>query len=129
MKTRMTLEIGTRLVDAAVAGALKRQTAVSVAVVDAAGQLVSMKRMDGALPASAELCRVKAETVTLFGMPTRDLATASAISSALSRPVALFGGGVPLRADGQLVGALGVAGGMPDHDHEIAAAAAAAEAL
>lgn len=37
-----------------------------------------------------------------------------------------FGGGVPISVNAQLVGAAGVAGGTPDRDHEMAAAAVAA---
>ena len=40
--------------------------------------------------------------------------------------VIIFGGGVPLKADGRVVGAVGVSGGTPDQDHEVAEAGAAA---
>jgi uncharacterized protein GlcG (DUF336 family) len=38
----------------------------------------------------------------------------------------VFGGGVPLRVDGALVGAVGVSGGSAEQDREIAEAGAAA---
>lgn len=40
--------------------------------------------------------------------------------------VIIFAGGIPLEADGQVVGAVGVSGGTPDQDHEVAKAGAAA---
>lgn len=118
------LDLAAKLVQNALGEAKSRDVNVSVAVVDAAGRLVAFSRMDGALPASAELARVKAESTLLFGMPTQDMAAASALIPAFSRPVAFVGGGFPLRQKGTVVGALGVAGGMPDQDHELAAAVA-----
>jgi uncharacterized protein GlcG (DUF336 family) len=44
----------------------------------------------------------------------------------VGRALITFGGGVLLQVDGAIVGAVGVAGGSPDQDHEIAAAGAAA---
>jgi uncharacterized protein GlcG (DUF336 family) len=38
----------------------------------------------------------------------------------------IFGGGVPITVNGEVIGAIGVAGGSPDQDHEVAAAGAAA---
>jgi len=120
----VTWEKAAKIVEEAQKAAKKTGGALSVAVVDQTGQLVSFARSDGALPASAELARVKAETSVLFTMPTKDLGAASALATALSRPTAFIGGGVPLLEGGKVVGGLGIAGGMPDQDHEIALAAA-----
>jgi uncharacterized protein GlcG (DUF336 family) len=122
----MTLESANRIIETAQKGAARAGGKISVAVVDGTGQLVAFSRADGALPASAELARVKAETAFLFAMATKDLAAASALATALARPVAFFGGGIPLIVEGRPAGAVGVAGGMPDQDHEVAAAAAEA---
>ncbi len=40
--------------------------------------------------------------------------------------VVIFAGGVPLKHDGRVVGAVGSSGGQPDQDHEVAEAGAAA---
>jgi len=37
-----------------------------------------------------------------------------------------FAGGIPLKLDGKVVGAIGVSGGSGDQDHAVAAAGAAA---
>ena len=118
----LNFESASKLVHEAHAHAVKANLKVSAAVVDVAGRLVAFARMDGALPASSELARVKAETTLLFGMPTKFMESASALIPAFDRPVAFVGGGVPLTVEGRTVGALGIAGGMPDQDHELAAA-------
>jgi uncharacterized protein GlcG (DUF336 family) len=38
----------------------------------------------------------------------------------------IFAGGIPLKRDGNVVGAIGVSGGSGDQDHAVAAAGAAA---
>lgn len=118
MDNCLTLKSATTLIDSVIA---KVETPVSIAIVDAGGHLLALKRMDGASVASAELCRVKAETACIFNTASKDLAEASILAPALSRPVALFGGGVPIRKGGELLGAIGVAGGHPDQDHALAA--------
>ncbi|MDP9425115.1 MAG: heme-binding protein, partial [Actinomycetota bacterium] len=40
--------------------------------------------------------------------------------------IVIFGGGIPLERDGKVVGAVGVSGGTPDQDHEVAQAGVAA---
>lgn len=123
---KLNLEYASKLVSRATADAQKTGLHVTAAVVDVAGRLVALQRMDGALPASSELAKVKAETALLFGMPTKDMAPASTLIPAFGKPVAFFGGGVPLKLGGEIVGALGIAGGMPDQDHELALAVSGA---
>src|SRR5262245_27408620 len=48
------------------------------------------------------------------------------IESSHDGRVVMFAGGIPLKADGQVVGAVGASGGRPDQDHEVAEAGAAA---
>ena len=40
--------------------------------------------------------------------------------------IVIFAGGIPLTRDGEVVGAIGVSGGMVDQDHEVAEAGVAA---
>ncbi|HEU4583778.1 MAG TPA: heme-binding protein [Polyangiaceae bacterium] len=116
----ITLERAQELVKKAADSASKSGLKISAAVVDVAGRLVAFARQDGALPASVELSAVKAQSALLFGIPTKDMAAASVLIPAFSKPVAFIGGGVPLQKDGKVVGALGISGGMPDQDHELA---------
>jgi uncharacterized protein GlcG (DUF336 family) len=77
-----------------------------------------------------EAGRAKARTSVLFAAPTKDLAGAVqpgspmfGIESGFRDAVAFVGGGVPVTdSEGRLIGAIGVGGGYPDQDNEIAVA-------
>ena len=65
--------------------------------------------------------------------PTKELAKQSqpgeplfGITASNDGRVVIFAGGVPLKSDGQVVGAIGASGGRPDQDHSVAEAGAAA---
>jgi uncharacterized protein GlcG (DUF336 family) len=126
----ISLSSADKAVEAGRAKAAELGIAFTIAIVDAAANLVTVSRMDGAALASVESSQSKARTSVMFGAATRDLAPAIApgapmfgIDSAFSQPLAFVGGGVPVvDAAGTLVGAIGVGGGTPDHDHEVAGA-------
>lgn len=123
---RWTLSAARRAVEAASAGADRHGLAVVVAVVDAGGTLVTMDRMDGAPLLSVDLAVDKAWTAVAFGIPTEQwwplLRDDPALAAGLPhRPrLVIFGGGVPLRAGGALVGGIGVSGGTAQQDAAIA---------
>jgi uncharacterized protein GlcG (DUF336 family) len=106
----------------------------TIAIVDAGGYLVSASRMDGAALASVELSQSKARTSVLFAQPTKNLAGAVqpgaplyGIDAGTRDPLLFLAGGVPvIDPDGRLVGAIGVGGGFPDQDHQVAEAVLAA---
>ena len=110
----------------------------SVAVIDSGRELLAFARMDGALLASPAISQAKAYTARSLGADTRDVSELSQPGGALfgihtahlavGRSLITFGGGVLVTMDGEVVGAIGVAGGSPDQDHEVAAAGAAAVA-
>ncbi|WP_406462431.1 heme-binding protein [Streptomyces sp. NBC_01622] len=104
-----------------------------IAVVDAAGTLKALLRMDGSALIAVDLASRKAYTaVALGGAPTGKtfefVSQVPALLAALpSQPgVTLVGGGVPLFDGAVLLGAVGVSGGTVDQDVAIAEAAAAA---
>jgi uncharacterized protein GlcG (DUF336 family) len=118
---------------AVIAGAMKKAAAIGVpmdiAVVDSGANLVAFVRMDNAWIGSIEISRNKAYTARAFDMSTKDLAkisqpgtTAYGIHAATDRSIVIFPGGIPLKAGGKVVGAIGVSGGLPDQDHEVAEA-------
>ncbi|TVT21696.1 GlcG/HbpS family heme-binding protein [Amycolatopsis acidiphila] len=122
-----------RVLDAAVAHAKKIDVAVCVAVADRAGHLLAYLRTDGAPLLSEQIARDKAYTVAAFnGQPTHAWWPAIAEDPPLrhglvhTARLVIFGGGVPVRANGELVGAVGVSGGSADQDRQIAEAGAAA---
>jgi uncharacterized protein GlcG (DUF336 family) len=106
----------------------------SIAVLDSGRELVGFIRMDGALLASAEISQAKAYTSRSMNAPTSALGELVQPGGPLygignahlkvGRPLITFGGGVPVIIGGAVVGAVGVAGGSPDQDEEIAQAAA-----
>jgi glc operon protein GlcG len=118
--TRPTLsaELSRRLVDAAVAAAAEGGLRVTVVTVDESGVLREVRRMDGAPLVSLQTAISKAYAAAAIGMPPDDFFAAiepdpAAVASFASRPgLALIAGGLPVLADGQVAGAIGVAGAM-----------------
>jgi len=103
--------------------------AVSIAVVDTGGHLVSYLRTDGAPFHTRGIAEDKAVTAASFGMPTRALAEAlqghpEPVRSGLQlRPqLVLLGGGLPITFQGKVVGAIGVSGTTEEIDERIAVA-------
>lgn len=119
-----------RLAAAAHVEADRRSAAVTVAVVDAGGQLLLLERRDGASPASAEVAVAKARMAALNGKATGDLeATINGprpalmqLSGLLGQPAAAMAGGLPLLHEGYCIGAIGISGMTPEVDVAIAVA-------
>jgi uncharacterized protein GlcG (DUF336 family) len=106
---------------------------MNIAVVDAGGNLVSHVRMDGAWIGSIDISINKAYTARAFDLPTAELAKNSqpgqqffGIHASNHGRIMIFAGGVPLRHDGSVVGAVGVSGGSGSQDQAVAEAGAAA---
>ena len=111
---------------------------ISVAVADEAGALLAFARMDGATRLSARTAVDKTQTVILTGKATLDLGREwreelgeepELFHGMIARPdVVPFGGGIPVRVNGRLAGAVAVSGATSVLDHEIAARAVSAVA-
>lgn len=122
-----------RVIEAGEAKADEVGQAMNIAVVDAGGNLVAHVRMDGAWVGSVDIAINKAYTARAFDSATADLAADAqpggqfyGITASNNDRVMIFAGGVPLVADGQVVGAVGVSGGQGEQDRAVAEAAAAA---
>ncbi|MGA5839526.1 GlcG/HbpS family heme-binding protein [Streptomyces pseudogriseolus] len=118
------------LVGAAVEAAEKARVTVSVTVLDAGGHLLAFRRDDRAVLISGETSTRKAYTALQLNTPTAELVDAvqpgglfHTLPTALDRPLLFIAGGVPVRRDGRLIGAVGVGGGAPEQDHGFATAA------
>jgi len=116
---------------AAVAACAERNFRVSAAVVDRHGILKALVRADGAGPHTVDASRGKAFTSASARNPTTGmLAVVRENPNALTLPTIpgflVLGGGVPIRAGEEVVGAIGV-GGAPSGliDEECANAAIA----
>ncbi len=99
-----------------------------ILVVDRCGDVKASARMDRNGPASTDLVPIKAHTARSFGRPTAELAASAAGDPARSASFttagfSLLGGGRPILEDGELIGAIGVGGGSPDEDDQVARAA------
>lgn len=100
---------------------------MAVAFVDAKGGLVYFGRMGDVLPASNEIAIAKAYSAAAFRMSTQRLGELAqpggmlyGIEHSLKENIVLFGGGVPLRCGGQVIGAVGISGGTVDEDIDVA---------
>lgn len=119
-----------QMVDAAEAHARTNGWRVSIAVVDAHGELLAFRRLDGASLASIGVSQSKAVTAARFRRATRALAdgvTEGRLNLAMTVPgTAVLTGGLPVTVDGVTVGGIGVSGVTSDQDEEIAKAGIAA---
>jgi uncharacterized protein GlcG (DUF336 family) len=129
----MTLADARRVTAAAEKKAQEIGQPMNIAVVDEGGNLVSHVRMDNAWIGSIDISINKAFTSRAFDISTKDLAQHSqsggqffGIHVSNHGRVMIFAGGIPLKLNGKVVGAIGVSGGSGDQDHAVAEAGAAA---
>lgn len=129
----ITLKDAKRIIEAAEKRAAEIGQPMNIAVADAGGNLIAHVRMDGAWLGSIDISIKKAYTSRAFDIATKDLATHSqsggqffGIHASNDGKIMIFAGGIPLKADGKVVGAIGVSGGSGDQDHAVAEAGAAA---
>ena len=129
----VTLEDAKRIIAAAEKKAAEIGQPMNIAVADAGGNLVAHVRMDNAWIGSVDISIKKAWTSRAFDITTKDLADNSqsgdqffGIHASNDGKVMIFAGGIPLKKDGKVVGAIGVSGGSGEQDHTVAEAGAAA---
>jgi uncharacterized protein GlcG (DUF336 family) len=130
-KHSISAELAQRMVNAAVAKAEELGVYENVAILDDGGNLKGFARMDGAPILCIEMAQNKAYTA-LFGVSTQEFfdfiqgdASLLAGIPTLSR-VAAWGGGFPIKVDGEVVGAIGISGApLVQNDVDCAKAALA----
>ncbi len=129
----VTLETARRVIAAGEKKAAEIGQPMNIAVADAGGNLVAHVRMDGAWIGSVDISIKKAWTARAFDLATKDLAGDSqsgdqffGIHASNDGRVMIFAGGIPLKRDGKVVGAVGVSGGTGEQDQTVAEAAVAA---
>jgi uncharacterized protein GlcG (DUF336 family) len=120
------------LADAAIAESHALGVPMSFAVLDAAGHPVFIARMDGANWLAADIARAKAFAAAGWGAETGGLqdrlqnAAPFLVTALAAQAGGKFmpqRGGVPVRIDGQIVGALGASGGTAAQDDQVVRAA------
>jgi len=129
----MTLTDARRIIEAAERKAEEIGQPMNIAVVDAGGNLVAHVRMDRAWIGSIDISIKKAWTARAFDISTKELAELSqsgdqffGIHASNQGKVMIFAGGSPLKRGNEVVGAVGVSGGLGKQDQAVAEAAVAA---
>ena len=119
-----------RIIAAGERKALELKVPYNIAVVDAGGGLVAHARMDGAWLGSVDIAIDKAWTARAFDMPTDALARLAqsgqqgfGINTTNDCRVVIFGGGIPVKANGMVIGGVGASGGSVEQDTLVARAA------
>jgi glc operon protein GlcG len=131
MLTKSVLSVAetTQILDAARAEAEKNKWAVTIAVVDDGGHLLSLLRLDGCAPVGAYIAAEKARTAALGRRESKvyeDMINGGRTAFLSAPLVGTLEGGVPVIVDGQVIGAVGVSGVKADQDAQVAKAGAAA---
>ncbi|MDE2561859.1 MAG: heme-binding protein [Sphingomonadales bacterium] len=128
-------ELAETLMRGAVAKAQEMGIPMCIAIVDPSGTLVQFLRMDKAPLLSVQIAQDKAYTTVSFSMPTHEWHEfikddAPLLHGIVHTPrLVVFGGGYPVKVDGEVVGGIGVSGGHYSHDMQVAEAALAATGL
>ena len=125
----ISLDLANQIAGAAVAACQANGHSVTAAVVDRAGQLRALERADNAGPHTIEAARAKA-----FTSASARNNTLAMMENAQKNPAAanlvhlpgflLLGGGVPIRAGNDVIGAVGVGGAPGGHLDEQCAVSA-----
>ena len=137
-QVRLTAAGAKRLIAGAEGKAAELKLRSNISVVDDAGLLLAFGRMDGARPASISTSQTKAISAATFRVATGPVASGGAPNDPLFNlslqaaasdsggKITTLLGGLPILVDGQVVGAIGVAGGSGEQDLEVAKAGVAA---
>lgn len=133
-QVRLGLAGARAIIAGARARAMEMKLNVNIATVDDGGHLVAFERMDGARPASLYTAITKATSAATFRQPTGpvpagtnpgdpvlNLSLQNAAQMSGGKITALLGG-VPVVVDGQIIGAVGIAGGTGEQDAQVARA-------
>lgn len=127
VKHVLPLSAAKQIVAAAEAIAVENEWAVVIVIVDDAGQLLLLQRMDGTMLASIDIAIKKAVSALTFKRPTKTFEDEliGGRQAILDLPGAIpINGGVPLYYHGEVIGAIGVSGVKAVEDAQVASAGA-----
>jgi len=131
----LTMDKAVQIIEAAIEKAMTIGQPMNIAIVDAGANLMAFMRMDGAWLGSIDIAINKAFTARAFDITTMELGRNSqpggqffGIHASNHGRVMVFAGGIPIRVNGQIAGAVGVSGGSGEQDQAVAEAAVAAGA-
>ena len=135
---RMTLDIASRIVDAALATGRERGfMPLSVAVLDAGGHLVAFKREDGSGILRFDIAFGKAWGALGMGFGSRELFNRTQANPTFMAALTTVSGGrvvpvpsgVLILSEGEVIGAVGISGDNSDNDEACALAGVEAVGL
>ncbi len=129
----LTLADARRIIAAAQKKAEEIGQPMNVAIVDEGGNLIAFERMANAWLGSIDIAQKKAWTSRAFDITTKDLGSNSqsgdqffGIHASNDGKVMIFAGGIPLKKENKVIGAIGVSGGLGKQDQAVAEAGASA---
>ena len=125
--TPISLEQAKKVLTGAEAEAKKNNWNVAIAIHDSGGNLVMLQRLDGTQFGSTDVAKDKAYSAVAFRRPTKAFQDAIEQGGANLRLLKLSGaspleGGIPIMADGKIIGSIGVSGVTSQQDAQIARA-------
>ena len=130
-ESSLSLEDARKIIAAAEKKAQEIGQPMNVAVVDVGGNLLAFERMTDAWLGSIDICMKKAFTSRAFDIETGALAEHSqpgaqfyGIHASNNGKIMIFAGGIPIKQNGRVVGAIGVSGGSGKQDQAVAEAGA-----
>lgn len=129
---RLSLDLALSLLARVREEAGARDLSLAAAVVDTGGHVLASQRMDGAALGAMQLAVGKAFTAVSWAAPSGEFARSTQPGgddwgwNTTDPRIVVYAGGIPLLADGELVGAIGASGGAATEDEECVLAAASA---
>lgn len=129
-KKSITLDCATNIIKTGIEKALEINRPMVIAIVDESGYLKAFHRMDGAALISISVAQDKAYTAVAnaWGHATHEIyeyiskSPATLVGIPQIPRYMVFGGGFPIKIDGEIVGGIGVSGGNAEQDMMVARA-------
>jgi glc operon protein GlcG len=123
------LEAAKKVMAAAEAEAVKNNWGMAIAILDSTGHMVMLHRLDNTQYGSIGVAEDKARSALYFRRPSKVFEDGVAQGGIGMRILALRGaspveGGIPIVADGKIIGAIGVSGATSAQDGQVAKAGA-----
>jgi glc operon protein GlcG len=122
-KKVLTLELAKRIAGVCTDYAHEKGFVIDLAIVDAGGYLIYFEREDGVSVGTIQVAIMKAQSSAVFGTPSKqfEINVREGLTGMVALPgMAPFEGAVPIKVDGDVIGAVAVSGVTKEGDGEIA---------